>query len=152
MVRAAIVLALCMPFTAATGASALLLEKAIGSAYGLPENIVSTRCVIYDSGRMKITYQTAGLSSTREIALTLNASDLKAVINDAASGEISEEVYPADVPSEIYTAYQRRGKVPVLLLELKSDSGRKRVNKAQSATRLRNFMDVNCGIALPAPK
>lgn len=154
MPRAVLALALCLPSAAVPAAPTgiALLEKATETGYVLPENAVSMRCVIKDNGRMSITSRAAGFSSTREIALTLNLTDLKAAITDAASGEINEDPMPADVPAEIYTAYQNRGKMPVLLLEQKSDSGVRKVNESLAAKRLRKFMDVNCDSPAQTPK
>lgn len=152
MTRTASVLVLCLPSVAALAASASapLLEKFTETGYVLPENAMSTHCIIKDNGRMSITSQTAGLSSTREIALTMNLSSLKLAIAKAKSGAVSQDPMPADVPAEIYTAYQRRGKSRVLLLEQKSDSGVRKENESLAARGLRKFLDVNCD--MPAPK
>jgi hypothetical protein len=131
-----------------------LLEKVTSPGFVMAEYAITTSCVIHGNGRMTIGYRLGDLSSSRTVPLTLSSAEIKAAIAEAAKGKITTESYAVDVPTVTYNAYQRRGTgtpKQVLLFELNGGSGEKRVNESSGATRLRNFIDVNCGDSLQSP-
>ena len=128
----------------------VLLERAHSSGEIVPEMSSSAVCTITDTGELETDYTAGGyLRSHRVQQLQISLTALRTTIAEAQKGELtSVEPFPVDGPSLRYRALRHFADgrdVEVVLWEENGATGRKQVNTSPAATRLRLFIDMNCG-------
>jgi hypothetical protein len=133
---------------ASTAQASVLLEKVKYPGYVMQSYAISSRCTLSDTGLLVQHQQLGDLISKRKTQLQVTTANIKAKMTLAASGKITSSPFPVDPPTVIYRAYQKQpdgSTKQILLYEENGGSGQKKVNEAQEAIMLRNFIDLNCG-------
>jgi hypothetical protein len=136
---------LCLASTTQAG---VLLEKVKYPGEVMPSYAISSRCTLSDTGLLVQHQQLGDLISKRKTQLQITTANIKAKITQTALGKVTSSIFPVDAQTIIYRAYQKQpdGSVKqILLYEENGGSGQKKVNDAQEAIALRNFIDLNCG-------
>ncbi len=142
--------ALLTALAPALASAEVLLERFNASGEMLPEMSSSTVCTITDTGQLETDYTAGGnLRSHRVQQLQLSLTALRTTIAEAQKGELaSVDPFPVDGPTLRYRALRHFAdgrEVEVILWEENGGSGRKQMNTSPAATRLRRFIDMNCG-------
>ncbi len=143
-------LALLTALAPALASAEVLLERVQASGYTLEEQSFAARCTIEDTGQVEIEYRAgSGLLSHRAQQMQISLATLRASIAEAYKGElVAVEPFPVDGPTRRYRAFRKMNDgrlLEVLLWEEDGNSGRKQTNTSPAATRLKRFIDLNCG-------
>jgi hypothetical protein len=134
-----------------TAMADVLLEKSTSPGFVMPSYAITTNCKLTDNGKLIVEKQLGNLKSSQTLPVKLSVATIKSTITAAALGTIEEQPFPVDAGSTLYQAYSKQagGKMKTILLwQENGNSGQKKINNAQEATTLRNFIDLNCGDAL----
>jgi hypothetical protein len=109
----------------------------------VPEYLqVSTRCEIY-SDHVAVERQAGDIYVYASHKIRLQG-DLGKRIDEAARGQVTDEMAPTDGPTTRYLAFQSGTGKEIPLLSLGSE---RRKNDAHAATTLVHLLDLNCGAA-----
>ncbi|MEQ1739330.1 MAG: hypothetical protein ABL884_05435 [Methyloglobulus sp.] len=133
---------------ASTAQAGILLERVTLPGETLPQNYITKKCFVLDTGQMVKQYQLQGLVSKQVIPLQLSKATIKSAIDLAATGTITSKNIAVDGPTITYRAYRigADGKLTaVMLYQENGGSGKEYNNNSFDAKILRNFIDQNCG-------
>jgi len=126
----------------------VLLEKIYQTGFVPDDKAFALDCKIY-SDKITIKYQKIGLVKTIQLQKQIE-SDTLALIDQAATGEITSIKAPTDIGYRIYTAIQVLNNDTIKAIDLGSikDSDVITKNLSPAAATLKTYLDTTCDAAL----